>query len=593
MRQFSSLLRRQKTNKNHMLIRFLSSSSNSGTSPGIRVAIIGGGASGLSTALQLAPLAEKGLIAKPIDIYEKSCLASSIDASSAPARAMATTNLTTDSWGSGVIGKEIGVGIWNTALEPFQSERNSHKDLIRKLEHSGQYIERVGYRTPKGDWLTKTTLSLPPSMQPNVDANATDRADPSLLFIREKDFLASLREAVHTEQECGTIQMHYAPTENDESTTVESVTLPDSQTNEVGNSGYLQFKDGSVSSTDYQMLIAADGMKSTLRTKYSGYDCSIRNWKAGKEPSLESAPKWPKWQKEQLKEKHSIEDRKYVVFRGNAPLKGKDIGTDGVSFQTWGEGKNMRFALVGMSHPTSEEGNERTEKQVWFATICDEQICSNNNPEDRKDLLLKSFENWHDPIRQLIESTPAEKILMERGMGHRHSLLPVMNLAEVMQYQNRYVDANSTPMPYHGPGPMLLFAGDAYMTIDPVLAQGFTIGMEAGADLAATLESCLVRNGKDSENHEQRFDFKTIRDALLERNQRRFGRVMCLIRSTELVQSLAQPSTEFTTVLTKNFVRPAMMMIPAFIKQAAFSVVMKYSLGYYGNYTKAQVKQRR
>jgi len=570
-----------------MLMRFLSSSSNSSrTGPGIRVAIIGGGASGLSTALQLAPLVEKGLIAKPIDIYEKSCLESSLHASSAPAisvSAIDTTDPSTLSSGSGAVGREIGVGIWNTALEPFRSQRNSHKDLIRKLEYLGHYVENVGYRTPKGDWLTKTKLSLPPSLQPNVDS--TDRADPSLLFIREKDFLASLRDAVHAEQDCGTIQMHYAPFENDESTSVDYITLPDTSTNGLGHSGHLQFKDGSVSSTDYHILIAAGGMRSTLRKKYSGYGCSIEKWKAGKEPSLETAPKWLKWQKEELEEKHSIEDRKYVVFRGNAPLKGKDIGTDGVSFQTWGEGKNMRFALVGMSHPTSEKGNERSEKQVWFATICDEEICSSkNNPQDRKDLLVQSFQNWHDPIRQVIESTPAEEILMERGMGHRHSLLPVLNLAEVMQYQNRHSDANFTPMQYHGPGPMLLFAGDAYMTIDPVLAQGFTIGMESGADLAVTLESCLGQNGKDSENHQQEFDLKTVRDALLERNRRRFGRVMCLIRSTELVQSMAQPSSEFASILTKNFVRPAMMMIPAFIKQAAFSAVMKYSLGYYGNY---------
>jgi hypothetical protein len=124
------------------------------------------------------------------------------------------------------------------------------------------------------------------------------------------------------------------------------------------------------------------------------------------------------------------------------------------------------------------------------------------------------------------------------------------------------------------------------MTVDPVLAQGFTIGMEAASDLAVTLESCLGQNGKEHKNSQQPFDSKIVREALLERNHRRFGRVMCLIRSTELVQSLAQPNSEFAGILTKNFVRPAMALVPSFIKEAAFSVVMKYSLGYYGNYTK-------
>jgi len=591
MRHLSALLRQRQT-KDRKFFRLLSSASTART--GIRVAIIGGGVSGLSTALQLAPLAEKGLIAKPIEIYEKTCLIRSSSSASVSASASASFNDTTNptrSPGSGAIGREIGVGIWSTALEPFRTQRKSHKELIRKLEHLGQYVEKVGYRTPKGDWLTKTKLSLPPSLQPNLnladadaDATKTCIADPSLLFIRENDFIKSLHEAALAEQEQGTIQLHYATSEQDESTHVDSIVLPDSTSNglEMGYSGQLQFKDGNTSSTDYHMVIAADGMKSTLRTKYSGYDGFIKKWKAGKEPSLEYTPKW---QEEQLDEKHSIEDRKYVVFRGNSPLKG-----DGVSFQTWGEGRNMRFALVGMSHPTNGISQERSEKQVWFATICDEVICSKKDPEERKELLIKSFQEWHNPIRQLIESTPAEEIFMERGVAHKHSLKPVLNLAEVIHYQARHSKmgggASFSPMQYPGPGCILLFAGDAYMTIDPVLAQGFTMAMEAGADLAVTLESCLGQKGKEHENWQQPFDSKGVREALLERNHRRFGRVMCLIRSTELVQSLAQPNSEFASILTKHFVRPAMALVPSFIKEAAFSAVMKYSLGYYGDYTK-------
>jgi 2-polyprenyl-6-methoxyphenol hydroxylase-like FAD-dependent oxidoreductase len=586
MRHLATLIGRRST-KDRKLIRFFSSSNPAGN--GIRVAIIGGGVSGLSTALQLAPLVEKGLIAEPIEIYERSCLASSPDVMRNTDSGKDATN-STHSAGSGAIGRDIGVGIWSTALEPFRTHRTSYKELIQKLEHLGQYVEKVGYRTPKGDWLTKTKLSLPSSLQPNLniddlDAAQTSSADPSLLFIRENDFIKSLHEAAIAEQEKGTIQLHYATDGQDESTHVDSIVLPDITKNGsvLGYSGQLQFKDGSISSTDYHMVISADGMKSTLRTQYSGYDCFIKKWKAGIEPSLKGLT--PKWKDEQLAEKLSIEDRNYVVFRGITPLK-----SDGVSFQTWGEGRNMRFALVGMSHPTNDKGPERSEKQVWFATICDEIICSKKDPEERKELLVKSFQEWHDPIRQLIESTPAEEILMERGVGHKHSLQPVLNLAEVMHYQACHSEmdnaASISPIQYPGPGCILLFAGDAYMTVDPVLAQGFTIGMEAASDLAVTLESCLGQNGKDHKNSQQPFDSKIVREALLERNHRRFGRVMCLIRSTELVQSLAQPNSEFAGILTKNFVRPAMALVPSFIKEAAFSVVMKYSLGYYGNYTK-------
>lgn len=53
--------------------RSLSTIINSNNASGkFRVAIVGAGASGMSVALHLAPLVEKGLIAKPIDMYVNS-----------------------------------------------------------------------------------------------------------------------------------------------------------------------------------------------------------------------------------------------------------------------------------------------------------------------------------------------------------------------------------------------------------------------------------------------------------------------------------------------------------------------------------------
>eukprot|EP00957_Ditylum_brightwellii_P087110 6629930-Ditylum_brightwellii.AAC.1 len=39
----------------------------------MRIAIVGGGAAGLSTALHLAPLVSKGIIEGPVDLYESLC----------------------------------------------------------------------------------------------------------------------------------------------------------------------------------------------------------------------------------------------------------------------------------------------------------------------------------------------------------------------------------------------------------------------------------------------------------------------------------------------------------------------------------------
>ena len=50
---------------------------------------------------------------------------------------------------------------------------------------------------------------------------------------------------------------------------------------------------------------------------------------------------------------NAIEDRDYTVFRGNSPLTDDEAEMDGISFQTWGVGRSMRFAAVGMSTPLS------------------------------------------------------------------------------------------------------------------------------------------------------------------------------------------------------------------------------------------------
>jgi 2-polyprenyl-6-methoxyphenol hydroxylase-like FAD-dependent oxidoreductase len=557
-------------------------------------------------------LVSKGLIAKPIHVYEKSCLEQDHACIQTKGK---INNHHHDIAGTGAVGREIGVGIWNTALEPFKKTngRKSHLQLIERLEALGQYVGEVGYRTPKGKWLTKSKLRTE-EIQASEPGDDRPCVSPSLLFVRERDFLSCLREAVQVEQETfGTIQMHHGRFKNDKSTCVQDIVLcgnnndDDASTSITQNgsihvdglSGKLQFADGTMSENSYHFIIAADGMNSVLRTKYAGYDTFIQRWKSGNEAvSIYS----DKWQREQMEEKHAIEDRKYVVFRGNSPLTNEQANMNGRSFQTWGEGRNMRFAAVGMSHPKcngSLNAGERCEKQVWFATISDDELCSIEDPQKRKERLIENFQDWHEPICSLIASTPADEILMERGLGHKHSLLPVLNMAEVIQYQSRSKSANGSSttriLPYQlGPGPILLFSGDSYMTIDPVLAQGFTMGMEGAADLASTLERCLQNrsikdDGEDegdndntfSRNTKVAFDPYVLRSAIMERNTRRFERVMCLIRSTELVQYMAQPTSMWASMLAKHILRPCMMIIPSSVKEIAFSAVMKYSLGYY------------
>lgn len=55
--------------------------------------------------------------------------------------------------------------------------------------------------------------------------------------------------------------------------------------------------------------------------------------------------------------------------------------------------------------------------------------------------------------------------------------------------------------------------------------------------------------------------------------------MMALLRATELVQALAQPSGPFGSFLTRFFIRPAMLLTPNFAKRPMFDFMLRYSLG--------------
>ena len=442
---------------------------------------------------------------------------------------------------------------------------------------------------------------------------------PGLLFLREKDLLSALREAVFREgSEYGTINTYYGnPEKNGTDTLVNGIYI--SSTNKGANSsrmdpllreisGRLIFADGNLSpeSSPYQLVIAADGLNSILRSHYAGHIALKNQWKRmkqsnGSELALQQSEQW---EHQQHDETNAIDDRKYTVFRGNSPLTAEDVGMDNVNFQTWGEGESMRFAAVSMSHPKSIEhlDGDREEKHVWFATTSDKSIASNVNPKERKQLLLKAFKNWHNPISQLIESTPAHQILMEHGVAHKHSVHPVLNLSEILKYEqtvlgmqerNNFTSLNGVQgEDGYGSGPIIMFIGDASMTIDPVLAQGFTVAMESSADLAKTLERCFEKkslHGIDPVTTKTSFlgSFK-LHEELKARSERRIGRNLCLLRATELVESLAQPhSGTFLGSLSKNVIRPIMRLTPDILKKPIFIMMMKYSLGMYGDYSLA------
>jgi 2-polyprenyl-6-methoxyphenol hydroxylase-like FAD-dependent oxidoreductase len=117
--------------------------------------------------------------------------------------------------------------------------------------------------------------------------------------------------------------------------------------------------------------------------------------------------------------------------------------------------------------------------------------------------------------------------------------------------------------------------GDAYMTVDPILAQGFTLAMEGASVMRRTVEQSCVPFEKEPT---LAFDPYKLRTEFQERHDARTDRLVCLLRATELVQALGQPTGAAGAFNTK-VLRPIVRLLPNFIKAPIFDAVLKYSLG--------------
>lgn len=505
----------------------------------LRVAVVGGGAAGLATALHLAPLVNAGLIGGPVDVYDA----------------------------GGREATPIGVGIWSTALYGFRDSKDveSHQIAYKTMVEKGSFSEKVGFRSPRGDWLAESNL-------------AGDHL-PDFLFLRESDMLGALQAAIQHEVGRGTVALHSGPG-NEIHCVSEDSSDPWSSPLMIQKNGP---EEASVATDrDYHLIVAADGMNSVLRKTYGGHFLGSRRrfLGTGAISNVSDGPpdlvddQEESWAMSTRAEATGTQDRSYHVFRGNSPVTQDEVEGLEKAFQTWGESGNMRFATVPMEFPLP--GGSTEERHTWFITIDDEAISSEVDASKRKDMLLDAFRDWHDPIRQLVESTPADEILMDRAVAHKHSCEPIVNFNEVVHTMRK------TPFPKGGNGPAIQFVGDAFMTVDPILAQGFTFGMEGAAALAQSLSRCLDANQAPlSQQHEGlAFDPYVLRNELLDRHDRRINRLICLLRSSEIVQALGQPTREsLLGWISRDMIRPLMRVTPDFVKTPIFNRVMEYSLG--------------
>lgn len=170
----------------------------------------------------------------------------------------------------------------------------------------------------------------------------------------------------------------------------------------------------------------------------------------------------------------------YTAWRGVVETNEDESAR--VTLESWGKGARFGMVPIGKS------------RVYWYATA--------NMPEgeilaafERKEFLKQRFRDWHSPVEQLIEATPADAIL--------HN--------DIHDFE---------PLEQWGRGRVALL-GDAVHATTPNMGQGACMAIES----AVVLARCLSRGASLEESLRQYESERKPRTAWITRESRKIGRL--------------------------------------------------------------------
>eukprot|EP00039_Didymoeca_costata_P027228 m.17861 g.17861 ORF g.17861 m.17861 type:complete len:439 (+) comp6133_c0_seq1:259-1575(+) len=334
------------------------------------------------------------------------------------------------------------VGLWSPALACLKKF-----DVLDKLKK--EFVTKSSYKNTAGDTLARPSFTL--------DSRSPE--NPSLAFVSESDLSNILaKDFLNSNQR-------------------------DQEDMVIKFGSEFQSLSSSIDNglSDYNLIVAADGSYSKVfstihhqvqqqlspKDKLADKNISMGHVDTyGLIKSIISPPPKNIW---------GLQPQGYTVFRGTSAYHIEE------SFQTWGP--SARFAVVPCPGGCA-----------WFAAITNES--SQDDTADEPQYVYKKrkeitafFENWHSPIPDIINAEESDDSMVPG--------IKAIATKDIAESKPNEIKLGNKSIP-------VVFVGDAFHTLDPILAQGAGVAIEDAVNFTHLYSKTEDVQSSISEFYEQK-----------------------------------------------------------------------------------------